>query len=89
MQHCAAINELGTTAQCLRKLSSKPTHVPLLCAGLGAACDIAQQEMERDHRHIKRLSERLYNGITSQLEVGGGAQVSGCKLIRWTVQAPF
>ena len=38
--------------------------------GLGAACDSAQQEMERDQQHIKRLSERLYNGITSQLEVG-------------------
>ena len=41
-------------------------------AGLGAACDIARQEMGRDQQHIKRLSERLYNGITQQLEVRFG-----------------
>ncbi|KAL4446380.1 hypothetical protein ABPG77_003187 [Micractinium sp. CCAP 211/92] len=39
-----------------------------LAVGLGAACDIAAQEMQRDQAHIKRLSERLYNGITSQLQ---------------------
>ncbi|KAI7844863.1 hypothetical protein COHA_001516 [Chlorella ohadii] len=39
-----------------------------LAVGLGTACDIARQEMGRDQQHIKRLSERLYNGITSQLE---------------------
>lgn len=39
-----------------------------LAVGLGAACDIASQEMQRDQKHIKRLSDRLYNGITSQLQ---------------------
>lgn len=41
-------------------------------AGLGTACDIARQEMGRDQQHIKRLSERLYNGITQQLQVRFG-----------------
>ncbi len=27
--------------------------------------------MGRDQEHVKRLSQRLYNGITSQLQVGG------------------
>ena len=39
-----------------------------LGAGLGAACEIAAQEMQRDQEHIKRLSTRLYSGITSQLQ---------------------
>ena len=49
-----------------------------LAVGLGAACEVAQQEMGRDQQHIKRLSDRLYHGITSQLEVrGGGRRVLG------------
>ncbi|PSC70570.1 cysteine desulfurase [Micractinium conductrix] len=39
-----------------------------LAVGLGTACSIAAQEMERDLAHVKRLSDRLYNGITSQLQ---------------------
>ena len=41
---------------------------PCSSAGLGKACEVAQQEMESDQAHIKRLAERLYGGITSQLE---------------------
>eukprot|EP00879_Flechtneria_rotunda_P000843 GHRR01000968.1.p1 GENE.GHRR01000968.1~~GHRR01000968.1.p1 ORF type:complete len:461 (+),score=116.48 GHRR01000968.1:141-1523(+) len=39
-----------------------------LVVGLGAACEIAAQEMEADHRHICKLEERLHRGITSQLQ---------------------
>eukprot|EP00002_Diphylleia_rotans_P033670 TRINITY_DN717_c0_g1_i1.p1 TRINITY_DN717_c0_g1~~TRINITY_DN717_c0_g1_i1.p1 ORF type:complete len:456 (-),score=105.94 TRINITY_DN717_c0_g1_i1:254-1621(-) len=38
-----------------------------LVVGLGAACDIAQKEMDRDHRRITALSERLYNNINAKL----------------------
>ena len=48
-------------------------------AGLGTACSIAAQEMERDLAHVKRLSDRLYNGITSQLQVRCRAALpAGC-----------
>ncbi|XP_001624644.3 cysteine desulfurase, mitochondrial [Nematostella vectensis] len=35
----------------------------VLCVGLGAACEVAQQEMEYDKKRIEMLSERLINGI--------------------------
>eukprot|EP00112_Aurelia_sp_Birch-Aquarium-sp1_P005166 Seg1585.15 transcript_id=Seg1585.15/GoldUCD/mRNA.D3Y31 product="putative cysteine desulfurase mitochondrial" protein_id=Seg1585.15/GoldUCD/D3Y31 len=38
-----------------------------LAVGLGSACEIALHEMEYDHKHIKELSNRLLDGITSQL----------------------
>lgn len=38
-----------------------------LAVGLGAACKIALEQMERDTRHIKILSDRLVQGITQQL----------------------
>lgn len=39
-----------------------------LTVGLGAACEVARTEMPFDTAHIKRLSERLVKGITSQLD---------------------
>ena len=36
--------------------------------GLGAACEVASQEIEYDIQHIRRLSKRLVDGITSQLD---------------------
>lgn len=36
--------------------------------GLGAACDVAAQEMEADSAHVRRLEQRLREGIMSQLE---------------------
>jgi len=42
-----------------------PTH---LVVGLGAACEVAQKEMKYDSARIRKLSDRLINGITSQLE---------------------
>lgn len=38
-----------------------------LCVGLGEACRIASEEMEMDSAHIRRLSERLINGVSEQL----------------------
>ncbi|KIJ44288.1 hypothetical protein M422DRAFT_207951 [Sphaerobolus stellatus SS14] len=39
-----------------------------LAIGLGEAARIAQQEMAADSEHIKKLSDRLINGITSRME---------------------
>lgn len=36
--------------------------------GLGAACEVAAQEMAADHAHVLRLEERLRRGIMEQLE---------------------
>ncbi|KAG2461364.1 NFS1 protein, partial [Polypterus senegalus] len=38
-----------------------------LAVGLGAACEIAKQEMESDHKRIKMLSERLVQKIMSEV----------------------
>lgn len=39
-----------------------------LCVGLGEACAIARSEMEAETTRIKGLSDRLYQGLTSQLD---------------------
>ena len=39
-----------------------------LVVGIGAACDIASREMTYDLEHVRRLSQRLIDGITSQLD---------------------
>jgi cysteine desulfurase len=39
-----------------------------LCVGLGEACAIAMREMEVEAAQIKVLSDRLYQGLTSQLD---------------------
>eukprot|EP00882_Tetradesmus_deserticola_P015314 GHRQ01016311.1.p1 GENE.GHRQ01016311.1~~GHRQ01016311.1.p1 ORF type:complete len:180 (+),score=46.18 GHRQ01016311.1:555-1094(+) len=36
--------------------------------GLGAACEIASQEMAADHAHILKLEQRLRDGIMGQLQ---------------------
>eukprot|EP00285_Hemiselmis_virescens_P000104 CAMPEP_0173379136 /NCGR_PEP_ID=MMETSP1356-20130122/2188_1 /TAXON_ID=77927 ORGANISM="Hemiselmis virescens, Strain PCC157" /NCGR_SAMPLE_ID=MMETSP1356 /ASSEMBLY_ACC=CAM_ASM_000847 /LENGTH=462 /DNA_ID=CAMNT_0014332421 /DNA_START=49 /DNA_END=1437 /DNA_ORIENTATION=- len=36
----------------------------MLAVGMGAAAKIAMQEMERDHAHAKRLSEKMHKAIT-------------------------
>ena len=51
-----------------RGLRSGTVPTPLV-VGLGAACRVAQQEMEIDHAHVTRLEQRLRNGIMSQLDV--------------------
>lgn len=44
------------------------TLSPALCAGLGAACEIAGQDMEKDYEHISMLSEKLKQAILSEIE---------------------
>jgi len=39
-----------------------------LCVGLGEACAIAMREMKIEAAQIKILSDRLYQGLTSQLD---------------------
>ncbi|KAJ6823509.1 putative cysteine desulfurase, mitochondrial [Iris pallida] len=45
-----------------------------LAVGLGAACEIAQKEMEYDNRRISALQDRLLNGICSRID---GVVVNG------------
>ncbi|XP_077429131.1 cysteine desulfurase isoform X2 [Vanacampus margaritifer] len=49
-----------------RGLRSGTVPTPL-AVGLGAACSIAQQEMEYDHQRVSMLANRLVQKITSQL----------------------
>ncbi|KAM9800288.1 cysteine desulfurase, mitochondrial [Syngnathus typhle] len=49
-----------------RGLRSGTVPTPLT-VGLGAACSIAQQEMEYDHQRVSVLAKRLVQKITSQL----------------------
>lgn len=51
-----------------------------LCVGMGKACEIASQEMERDAQHAKVLWERLYKNITDRLDY---VYLNGDKDQRW------
>ncbi|KIJ16979.1 hypothetical protein PAXINDRAFT_168408 [Paxillus involutus ATCC 200175] len=44
------------------------TLPPALAVGMGEAARIAKSEMARDHARIKKLADRLLNGIHSQVE---------------------
>merc|ERR1719461_2785501 len=50
-----------------RGLRSGTVPTPL-AVGMGAACAVAQQEMEYDHAYISRLSNKLKDMINSELE---------------------
>ncbi len=39
-----------------------------LAVGFGKACEVARKEMEVDTAHIKRLADRLYDGLNAQLQ---------------------
>ncbi|KAL9974503.1 hypothetical protein ACROYT_G011544 [Oculina patagonica] len=39
----------------------------VLAVGLGAACEVSQEEMEYDHKRVTELSNRLVNTITANL----------------------
>lgn len=45
-----------------------------LAVGLGAACNVAAREMNHDAAHVKRLADRLREGITAKLQ---GVQLNG------------
>ncbi|KAM7090930.1 cysteine desulfurase isoform 4-T4 [Ciconia maguari] len=49
-----------------RGLRSGTVPTPL-AVGLGAACEVAQQEMEYDHKRISQLAERLVTKIMSEV----------------------
>ncbi|XP_045300773.1 cysteine desulfurase, mitochondrial isoform X2 [Leopardus geoffroyi] len=49
-----------------RGMRSGTVPTPLV-VGLGAACEVAQQEMEYDHKWISKLSERLTKKIMNSL----------------------
>ena len=49
-----------------RGLRSGTLPAPLI-VGLGAACEVAVDELEYDRAHVERLSARLVDGITSQV----------------------
>ncbi|KNE55635.1 cysteine desulfurase IscS [Allomyces macrogynus ATCC 38327] len=49
-----------------RGLRSGTVPTPLV-VGLGEACRLAEAEMAHDRAHVERLSQRLIDGITSQL----------------------
>lgn len=51
-----------------------------LAVGLGKACEVAAYEMESDRAHIRRLADRLYHGITEQLQ---GVQLNGDEFSRY------
>jgi cysteine desulfurase len=64
-----------------RGLRSGTVPTPLV-VGLGAACELANREMEYDHHHVQRLSDLLVQGLTSQLQNvvrnGGENVYPGC-----------
>ncbi len=43
------------------------TLSPPLCVGFGTACEICENEMGKDNEHIRRLSDRLYDGLMARL----------------------
>ncbi|KAK7066029.1 cysteine desulfurase, partial [Halocaridina rubra] len=49
-----------------RGMRSGTVPTPLV-VGLGAACDLARQEMDYDHKRITKLSNMLVNSITSRV----------------------
>ncbi|GAB4813750.1 hypothetical protein N2152v2_000796 [Parachlorella kessleri] len=50
-----------------RGLRSGTVPAPLV-VGLGEACRVAGEEMAADQAHVRRLADRLYHGITDQLQ---------------------
>lgn len=62
-----------------RGLRSGTLPTPL-CVGLGVACEVAGEEMHRDHAHVKELSERLKQGILSRLD---GVEINGDEIERY------
>lgn len=62
-----------------RGLRSGTVPTPLV-VGLGAACQVAAEEMEADARHVAALARRMYDGITSRLQ---GVVVNGSPTERY------
>lgn len=60
------IHPLQTGGGQERGIRSGTVPTPMV-VGLGAACRVAAEEMEYDAKHIKKLSDMLVKGITSQV----------------------
>jgi len=59
-----------------RNIRSGTLPVPLV-VGMGKACEVARNEMQRDSAHVSKLYDRLYNGISSKIShivLNGDAQ---------------
>ncbi len=56
------------------------TIAPALCAGLGAACTIARQDMVKDHNHIHNLAKRMKSAIFGSLD---GVHLNGSEKQRY------
>lgn len=50
-----------------RGVRSGTVPTPLV-VGLGAACEVASQEMAADHKHVSQLSNKLIKGITQRVQ---------------------
>ncbi|KAM3756874.1 hypothetical protein ACB098_02G145600 [Castanea mollissima] len=62
-----------------RGLRSGTVPTPLV-VGMGAACELAQMEMQYDEKRIKSLQERLLNGVREKLD---GVVVNGSEERRY------
>eukprot|EP01013_Petalomonas_cantuscygni_P009969 TRINITY_DN2290_c0_g1_i1.p1 TRINITY_DN2290_c0_g1~~TRINITY_DN2290_c0_g1_i1.p1 ORF type:complete len:458 (+),score=109.44 TRINITY_DN2290_c0_g1_i1:111-1484(+) len=49
-----------------RGLRSGTLPTPLV-VGLGAACSVAERELDRDIKHVTGLRDRMWNGLTSRI----------------------
>ena len=49
-----------------------------LCAGFGAACEVAAQEMQRDAVWIRYLSDRMLNAVMSRIPEVSCTQYCTC-----------
>ncbi|WP_321391267.1 cysteine desulfurase family protein [Emcibacter sp.] len=56
------------------------TLAPALCAGLGAACALAEKEMEQDNAHVQQLAGRFLEQLQTVLD---GITVNGSRDKRW------
>ena len=45
------------------------TLSPALCVGLGAACKICYDEMQKENNRLSKLRDMFYNGITKSVRM--------------------
>jgi cysteine desulfurase len=50
-----------------RGLRSGTLPTPI-CVGMGAAADIAREDLDFDYKHVKKLSDRMYKKLTDNIE---------------------
>jgi len=62
------------------------TLAPALCAGLGAACHYAAEDMNRDHDHISALAEKMKGRLLQELP---DVQFNGSEVARYVGNLNF